>query len=41
MQGGSEVGDSGGTTVLDGGSEALMNLSGRQWVLLFKGGREE
>jgi hypothetical protein len=31
------VEDSGGTTVLDGGSEAPMNLGGRRWVLQLKG----
>jgi hypothetical protein len=34
---GGEVADSGGTTVLDGGSEAPINLVGRRWVLQLKG----
>jgi hypothetical protein len=37
MPGSSEVADSGGVAVLDGGSEAPMNLGGRRWVLQLKG----
>jgi hypothetical protein len=37
MRGGREVADNDGVTVLDGGSEAPMNLNGRRWVLQLKG----